>query len=79
MEAAPPPDATVVSAWVPNIQRPVGEAEVTGGSYFLRVFQYGNESFASITISFKVGSSAAPQTARWVALEVTELNLTVDQ
>ena len=72
------PDGTVITAWVEDFNEPVGEGVVSAGSYFLRVFQYGSRGFGSKTITFKIGSLIANETAKWESLAGDELNLTAN-
>lgn len=70
------PDGAVITAWVEDFNEPVGEGAVSGGSYVLRVFQYGSGSFTGKTITFKIGGLIANETATWESLAGDELNLT---
>ena len=70
------PDGTVVTAWIQEFSVPVDQAVVNAGSYLIQVPQYGSASFAGMTVTFKVGSLDAQETAVWMSLSVDELNLT---
>ena len=75
---APAPDGTVVTAWVDGFSEAVGEGVVAGGSYNLKVFQFGTASFADRTISFKIGESTANETGTWQTFGADVVNLTVE-
>ncbi len=70
------PDGTVVTVWIQEFSAPVDQAVVSDGSYLIQVPQYGSASFAGKTVTFKVGSLNARETAIWMSLSVDELNLT---
>ena len=72
------PDGTVITAWVKDFNETVGEGVVSGGSYSLRVFQYGNRSFGRKIISFKIGGLIANETGKWEQFGADELNLTAN-
>ncbi len=77
INGSPAPDDTRVTAWVEGFREPVGDTTVSGGLYFFRVFQYGDESFAGKTVTFKVGGLDALETATWESGGSTpRLNLT---
>ena len=75
---APAPDGTVITAWVEGFSEPVREAVVAGGSYNLKVFQFGKASFADRTITFKIGESTANETGVWQSFGADVVDLTVE-
>ena len=71
------PDGTAVTAWVAGFSEPVASGVVSGGIYNFNVFQFGPESFSGKTITFKIGSLTANETAKWQSFGADEVNLTV--
>ena len=76
INGVPAPEGTSVTAWVEGLPETVGEGAVSGGIYNLKVFQFGSESFAGKTITFKIGGLTANETAIWQSFGADELNLT---
>jgi hypothetical protein len=76
LDGLPASDGTAVTARVAAFLEPVGEGTVSNGSYFLTVPQYGSESFASRTITFRLGAFDAAEAGTWLAGGGDELNLT---
>jgi len=66
-------DGTAVTAWVEGVQAAATNA--SGGSYTLLIDQ-GDSSFSGKTVTFRVGSANADQTATWAQGGGDELNLT---
>jgi hypothetical protein len=76
LDGLPASDGTVVTAWVAAFNEPVGEGTVSNGSYSVTVSQYGSESFANKTVTFRLGAFDATEAATWLAGGGDVLNLT---
>ena len=57
---------------------PVGTGTVANGSYVMNISQYGTESFAGKTITFKIESNDTWQTSTWLNGRAIVLDLAVD-
>jgi hypothetical protein len=66
----------VVTAWIDLFGEPVGQGTVSGGAYALTVPQYGGQSFAGRTLTFKLGGLDASETGVWKQGGGDELTLT---
>ena len=76
IDGLPASDGTVVTAWLAAFLEPLDEGTVSNGSFVLTIPQYGAESFAGETLTFRVGDFDAAETAIWKAGGVSALNLT---
>ena len=72
------PDGTVITAWVEEFSEPVGESVAAGGSYNLKVFQFGTTSFSSRTITFKIGEFTTNETGTWQTFGADVVDLAVE-
>jgi len=73
LDGTPAVDGAAVTAWIDGEQ--VAATNTTGGEYTLTVDQ-GDSSFAGKTVSFKVSSANASETATWITGGAEILNLT---
>ena len=74
----PVPDGTVITAWVEEFSEPVGEGVSAGGSYNLKVFQFGTTSFSGRTITFKIGAFTANETGTWQTFGADVVGLAIE-
>ena len=73
------PDGTVITAWVEEFSEPVGEGVAAGGSYSLKVFQFGTTSFSGRTITFKIGEFTANEAGTWQTFGADVVGLAVEE